>query len=55
MGLAKRKLLALTGQPGGRDWQTWSAAIYRYAAECVREQRISLFDQMRAGDPNATE
>jgi regulator of RNase E activity RraB len=28
---------AQTGQPSGRDWQTWSAAMYLYAAECVHQ------------------
>jgi len=23
------------GKPGGQDWQTWSAAMYLYAAKCV--------------------
>jgi len=41
---------AQTGQPGGRDWQTWSAAMYLYAAECVRQQRTPFFDEMRAGE-----
>src|SRR5471032_2828132 len=39
---------AQTGQPSGRDWQTWSAAMYLYAAECVRQQRTPFFDEMRA-------
>ena len=38
---------AQTGQPSGRDWQTWSAALYLYAAECVRQQRTPFFDQVR--------
>jgi len=27
---------AQTGKPSGRDWQTWSAAMYLYAADCVQ-------------------
>jgi hypothetical protein len=45
---------AQTGQPSGRDWQTWSAAMYLYAAECVRQQRTPFFDEIRAGDRGAT-
>jgi len=77
MGLARRKLLALTGlvtlrhenevewgfnewikaqtgQPGGRDWQTWSAAMYLYAAECVEQQRTRFFDEIRTGNSSPT-
>jgi hypothetical protein len=76
MGLAKRKLLALTelvkpwheneaewgfnewieaatGKPSGRDWQTWSAAMYLYAAECAERQRTPFFDEIRATTSNA--
>jgi hypothetical protein len=41
---------AQTGQPSGRDWQTWSAAMYLYAAECVERQDTPFFSEMRAGD-----
>ena len=44
---------AQTGRPGGRDWQTWSAAMYLYAAECVQQQRTPFFDEIRAVDPGA--
>ncbi|HEY4899725.1 MAG TPA: glycoside hydrolase 100 family protein, partial [Terriglobales bacterium] len=40
---------AQTGQPSGRDWQTWSAAMYLYAAECVQQQRTPFFDEIRIG------
>ena len=40
-------------KPSGRDWQTWSAAMYLYAAECVQQQRTPFFDEMRAGNPVA--
>jgi hypothetical protein len=39
---------AQTGQPCGCDWQTWSAAMYLYAAECVRLQSTPFFDEIRA-------
>jgi hypothetical protein len=44
---------AQTGQPSGRDWQTWSAAMYLYAAECVQQQRTPYFDEIRAVNPGA--
>ena len=37
---------AQTGRPSGRDWQTWSAAMYLYAAECVRQERAPFFDRV---------
>jgi hypothetical protein len=39
---------AQTGEPSGRDWQTWSAAIYLYAAACVERERTPFFDEIRA-------
>jgi hypothetical protein len=39
---------AQTGRPCGRDWQTWSAAIYLYAAECVEQKRTPYFDEIRS-------
>lgn len=38
---------AQTNEPMGRDWQTWSAAMYLYAAECVRTGRTPYFDEIR--------
>jgi len=38
---------AQNGQPKGQDWQTWSAALYIYAAECVRQGSTPLFDEVR--------
>jgi hypothetical protein len=35
------------GRPRGEDWQSWSAAMYLYAAKCVEEQRTPFFDDMR--------
>jgi hypothetical protein len=46
---------AQTGEPSGRDWQTWSAAIYIYAAECVQQQSTPFFGDIRAGRPGAME
>jgi hypothetical protein len=38
---------AQDGTPKGQDWQTWSAAMYLYAARCVEENRTPFFDQIR--------
>ena len=38
---------AQNGNPMGQDWQTWSAAMYLYAAQCVEEKRTPFFDEMR--------
>ncbi len=34
---------AQDGQPSGQDWQTWSAAMYLYAAACVESQTVPFF------------
>lgn len=39
---------AQTGEPCGRDWQTWSAAMYLYAAACVERGTTPFFDHMRS-------
>ena len=44
---------AQTGRPSGRDWQTWSAAMYLYAAQCVQTQTTPFFDEIRAATPPA--
>ncbi len=36
-------LKAQNGKPMGQDWQTWSAAIYLYAAKCVEEKKNTFF------------
>jgi hypothetical protein len=36
-----------TGKPSGRDWQTWSAAMYLYASVCVEQQWTPFFDEIR--------
>jgi hypothetical protein len=41
---------AQTGKPSGRDWQTWSAAMYLYAAECVKQQRTPFFSEMQEAE-----
>jgi len=38
---------AQDGSPRGEDWQTWSAAMYLYAAVCVEQKRTPFFDQVR--------
>jgi hypothetical protein len=38
---------AQDGRPSGQDWQSWSAAMFLYAAECVRERRTPFFDEVR--------
>ncbi len=38
---------AQDGRPGGQDWQTWSAAMFLYAAECVTLSRTPFFDDIR--------
>ncbi|MFN4763156.1 glycoside hydrolase 100 family protein [Gillisia sp. Q332] len=35
------------GEPAGQDWQTWSAALYLYAAKCVEEKSTPYFEDMR--------
>jgi hypothetical protein len=36
-----------TGKPMGQDWQTWSAALYLYACQCVEKKRTPYFDAIR--------
>ncbi len=38
---------AQDGTPQGQDWQTWSAAMYLYAAHCVQTQTTPFFDRCR--------
>lgn len=38
---------AQTGQVMGVDWQTWSAALYLYAAACVEQRSTPFFDEIR--------
>jgi len=45
-------LRAQDGSPQGEDWQSWSAAMYLYAATCVEQKRTPFFEVLRrrAGD-----
>lgn len=36
---------AQDGTPRGQDWQTWSAAMYLYAAICVERGEVLFFDK----------
>ena len=38
---------AQDGQPCGHDWQSWSAAMYLYAASCVESGQTPFFDKVR--------
>ncbi len=38
---------AQDGQPRGEDWQSWSAAMYLYAAECVEQKKTPFFEEIR--------
>ncbi len=38
---------AQDGKPLGQDWQTWSAALYLYAAKCVEEKSTPFFEEFR--------
>jgi hypothetical protein len=46
---------AQNGKPMGQDWQTWSAALYLYAAKCVEEKSTPFFDQIRIDKKLKTE
>ncbi len=44
---------AQDGTPRGRDWQTWSAAMYLYAAACVQQRKTLFLEDIRlAASPN---
>jgi hypothetical protein len=38
---------AQDGTPQGQDWQSWSAAMYLYAAACVEQKRTLFFEDIR--------
>jgi glycogen debranching enzyme len=38
---------AQNGKPMGQDWQSWSAALYLYAAKCVEGKSTPFFDEIR--------
>ena len=46
---------AKDGMPRGQDWQTWSAGMYLYAAECVERGSTPFFDQMRRSARKSSE
>ena len=39
---------AQDGTPCGQDWQTWSAAMYLYAAACVERGCTPFYDEVRS-------
>ena len=39
---------AQDGKPMGQDWQTWSAALYLFAAKCVEENCTPFFEEVRS-------
>ncbi|MEO7034226.1 MAG: glycoside hydrolase 100 family protein [Polyangiaceae bacterium] len=45
---------AQTGEPIGRDWQTWSAAMFIYACECVATRSTPYFGQAAPVRSSAT-
>jgi hypothetical protein len=40
-------LRAQDGSPQGEDWQSWSAAMYLYAATCVEQKKTPFFEEIR--------
>lgn len=38
---------AQDGMPCGQDWQSWSAAMYLYAAACVEQRQTPFFGEIR--------
>jgi hypothetical protein len=40
-------LRAQDGAPRGQDWQSWSAAMFLYAAACVEQKNTPFFDLVR--------
>jgi hypothetical protein len=44
---------AQDGTPQGQDWQSWSAAMYLYAAESVEQKRTPFFDEIRQAGKEA--
>jgi hypothetical protein len=40
-----------TGKACGQDWQSWSAALYLYAATCVEQRQTPFFDEIREIPP----
>lgn len=46
-------LRAQDGTPQGQDWQSWSAAMYLYAAESVEQKRTPFLEEIRQNDRKA--
>jgi len=44
---------AQDGKPKGQDWQTWSTALYLYAAKCVELKNTPYFDEIRGSATEA--
>jgi len=44
-------LRAQDGTPQGEDWQSWSAAMYLYAAACVENGHTPFLHELRAASP----
>jgi len=44
---------AQDGRPCGQDWQTWSAAMYLYAATCVERGNAIFFDDIEGQGADA--
>jgi len=38
---------AQNGTPQGQDWQSWSAAMFLYAAACVEQKKAIFFEDIR--------
>jgi len=38
---------AQDGTPQGEDWQSWSAAMYLYAAHCLEQKKTPFFEAVR--------
>jgi len=45
---------AQDGRPQGQDWQTWSAAMYLYAAACVEHRRPLFFEALHERASSST-
>jgi glycogen debranching enzyme len=45
---------AQDGATRGQDWQTWSAAMFLYAADCVERGATPFLDEVRRGRRHAT-
>jgi GH15 family glucan-1,4-alpha-glucosidase len=43
---------AQDGTPQGQDWQSWSAAMYLYAAASVEQKETPFFDEIRKNSKN---